>query len=180
VTLGGFCPILPGIVSPCTNKVSFVLVFIEQMGTNFAAVYLIFKSLVEMHQFVLYDGPRMLWTWFIVCCPRGWSDALSPYFHQPSLMIDNWSLKFCPNLITFEMHISFQVCGRVLASSQKVFKQFISLRNCFLKAKTGPYTSSFFLKMCHFTGLCYSKGTTQTHLNISVTVMQHSIASTPH
>lgn len=57
---------------------------------------LIIKFLVEMHQRVLHDGPRMLRTWLIVCCPRGWSDALSSYFHQPNLMIDTWMFKTLP------------------------------------------------------------------------------------
>jgi len=51
---------LPGITSPCTQKVSYVVVVIQQMGTNFAAVCLIIKSLVEMHQRVGCDGPRVL------------------------------------------------------------------------------------------------------------------------
>jgi hypothetical protein len=50
---------LPGIISPCSQKVSFVLGVIQQMGTNFLAACLIFKSLVRIHQRVLYDGPRM-------------------------------------------------------------------------------------------------------------------------
>jgi hypothetical protein len=91
-----FCPIFPGITSPCTLKVSYVVVVIQQMRTDFAAVCLIIKSLVEMHQRVLYDGPRMLQTWLIVCRPHGWFNALSPYFHQPNLMIDNRMCKILP------------------------------------------------------------------------------------
>jgi hypothetical protein len=151
---GGFCPILPGITSPCTQKVSYVVVVIQQLGTNFAALCFIIKSLVEMHHRVLYDGTRMLRTWLIVCCPCGWSDARSSYFHQPNLTTE--CVKFCPspNMTTFEMQISFKVCGLILASSRKFFLA-VFLRSCFLTVKTGPYTSSFFLKMCHFTWLLW-------------------------
>lgn len=106
------------------QKVSYVVVVFQQMGINFAAVCLIIKSLVEMyHQHAVCDGPRMLRTWLIVCCPRGWSDALSPNLHQPNLWLSDECLKFCPspNLTSFEMWISFQVCGLVLASSQNFF-----------------------------------------------------------
>jgi len=57
-------------------------------------------------------------------------------------------------MTTFEMRISFKVYGLILASSRKMFLA-VCLRSCFLKVKGGPYTSPFFLKMCHYTGLVW-------------------------
>jgi len=72
VTLRDFCPIFPGITSPRTESQLRCGCLSADGKINFAAVCLIIKSLVEMyHQHAVCDGPRMLRTWLIVCCPRG-------------------------------------------------------------------------------------------------------------
>lgn len=87
-------------------------------GINFAAMCLMYKLSVKMHQQVLYYRPRTLQSY--ATCPHWSLDTLFPHFHQS----DWWWMTECSEfsttvwpLLKYEYHL--KVCVLLVASLQK-------------------------------------------------------------
>jgi len=103
-------------------------------------------------------------------CYHGWLDTLYPHF---SLWLNNGWPDHPKSLIEVCLFLKCEyrseACVLLVASSHKAFSSIISLRNWFLVVTTTLDPNSFFLEICHFSGLQPLDSTLNKNINIICT-----------